>query len=316
MKCLVIYFSQTGNTEKVAKAIQKGIKQAAGQCDIAKIKDVNPWKLYEYDLIGMGCPVIGFQEPMNVMAFINNIKYMGGKHVFVFDTHATRGEFFFPSIVPKLRRKGMIVAGMFDCYGGMGNNPTAGHPDEIDLKEAEQFGKDIVERSQRIYAGETGLIPGYPFYVEFRVKKYIRDRQAKEQEMGVPKETAQRAMKVEYHLEKCLFPKCRICMTNCPMEGIDITVKPPVVGKPCMRCMACARNCPTGAMAMARPAGGQPRMAMPEGVQQKIFEEFYLKPLAKAEAEGRFRRLVPVENLKMGFGGPPPGEKENPPPPP
>ena len=25
MKCIVIYFSQTGNTEKVAKAIQKGV---------------------------------------------------------------------------------------------------------------------------------------------------------------------------------------------------------------------------------------------------------------------------------------------------
>ena len=295
MKCLIIYYSQTGNTEKVAKAIQKGVKQAAGNCDIARIKEVNPRSLYEYDLVGIGCPVIGFRETLNVMAFIKDIRFMGGKHAFVFDTHATRGEFFFPSIVPKLRRKGMIVAGMFDCYGGMGQNPTAGHPDDIDLKEAEEFGKEVVERSRRIYAGETDLIPGYPFYAEFNVKKYVRERQAKEREMGVPPDTVVRAMKVEYHPEKCLFPKCRVCMINCPMDGIDITVKPPIVARPCMRCMECIKNCPSGAMTMAKLAGGQQPLSMPEELRKEVFKEFYLKPLAKAEAEGRFRRLIPWE---------------------
>ena len=40
MKSIVIYFSQTHNTEKVAVAIQEGIKQIAGQCDVAKRKPV------------------------------------------------------------------------------------------------------------------------------------------------------------------------------------------------------------------------------------------------------------------------------------
>ena len=56
MKCIAIYFSQTGNTEKIAMAIQKGIKQITGHCDLVKIKDANPRRLYEYDLIGIGAP--------------------------------------------------------------------------------------------------------------------------------------------------------------------------------------------------------------------------------------------------------------------
>ena len=40
MKSIVIYFSQTGNTEKIALAIQAGIKHISGQCDIARLQDV------------------------------------------------------------------------------------------------------------------------------------------------------------------------------------------------------------------------------------------------------------------------------------
>ena len=70
MKCIIIYSSQTGNTEKIAKAIHAGVKQAAGHCDIFKIKEA-PWRrLYEYDLIGLGGPVYGFVETLDVQAFI------------------------------------------------------------------------------------------------------------------------------------------------------------------------------------------------------------------------------------------------------
>jgi flavodoxin/ferredoxin len=307
MKCIVIYYSQTGNTEKVARSIQKGIMKANGQCDLVKIRDVNPRRLYDYDLIGIGCPVLGFQESMNVTAFIKNMRFVGGKHVFPFDTHATRGEFFFPSIVPKLKRKGLVVVGYFDCYGSMGQNPTAGHPDEIDLQEAEVFGKEIVSTSQRISAGESDLIPGYPDYVEFNVKKYIKDRQAKEKAMGIPEDMAERKTgSIQFDRAKCKYPKCKICMLDCPMEGIDITVDPPILGNPCMHCMGCTRNCPTGALSLAGPRMGTGPKVDPE-INKAMFEEFYLKPLAKAEAEGRFRRLIPVEKVMQSFGGPPPG---------
>ena len=56
MKCVVIYFSLTGNTEKIARAIQTGIRQVAGHCDILPIKEANPRRLRDYDLIGLGNP--------------------------------------------------------------------------------------------------------------------------------------------------------------------------------------------------------------------------------------------------------------------
>ena len=294
-KSLILYASWTGNTEKVARAIQKGVKQAAGHCDIVKIQQANPRHLYEYDLIGLGCPVMGFAEPVNVRAFIKDMRFVGGKHIFPFATHGTRPEFFYPSIVPKLKRRGLSVIGMYNCYanvfmlGSPNPYPTEGHPDEIDLKEAEDFGREIVERSQRISAGETGLVLPLPEWSEPNLAKYLKDRNEREHELDVAIKVRPRAV-FQYQKEKCRYPDCRICMDNCPMCGIDLSMKTPVIGKPCMRCGLCKLTCPTGAIE---------RKDFIPGLDHRwnVLKAYYLDPLVKAEAEGRFRRLVPVEDV-------------------
>lgn len=301
MKCIIIYFSQMGSTELIARTIQKGVKQAAGNCDIVKIKEANPRRLYEYDLIGLGTPVMKFQEPLNVRNFINDLRFVGGKHIFSFSTHGVNPEYFFPSIIPKLKRKGLIVIGLYDCYAAAVENPkylTAGHPDEIDLKEAEEFGREMVERSLRISAGETKLIPPIPRApAPGSAFKYKKARQEEERKLGIPEVEATRQIIMKYDREKCAYPKCRLCMENCPMDGIDLTVNPPVISKPCMGCSFCAKICPTGALSDTGMARVQ--SAPDEGVRKQLFKKHYLDPLAKAEAEGRFRRLLPLENVVL-----------------
>jgi flavodoxin/Fe-S-cluster-containing hydrogenase component 2 len=287
MKCIIIYFSQTGNTEKMALAMQKGVRKAAGNCDIVKIKEANPRGLMDYDLIGLGTPLFG-PEPGNVAAFINNLKFVGGKHVFVFSTHGTLPAFFAPSIYPKLIKRGLKVIGIRDWYGNCYLShcpkpyPTDGHPDETDLKEAEAFGQEMVDRSRRISAGETDLILPAP----------------EAQEMPEPPAWIINVFKkmVKFHKEKCLYPKCRLCMENCPMDGIDLTMDPPVVFKPCIDCEFCIKLCPTGAIEA-------------EEYCEKVTPQFYndmhdslLVILDEAEASGHFRRLVP--NSAIGWETP------------
>ena len=105
MKAIVIYFSQTGNTEKVARAIQAGIEQVSSHCDLSEIRQVDPLRLQDYDLIGIGSPVMG-ADPANVGDFVNRLRFVGGKHAFVFYTHGTSPGFFWPSIYPKLTPAG------------------------------------------------------------------------------------------------------------------------------------------------------------------------------------------------------------------
>ncbi len=285
MKCIVIYFSQTGNTEKVAKAIQAGVKRVAGHCDIVKIKEANPRHLYEYDLIGLGTMVME-REPGNVTAFINDMRFVGGKHIFAFATHGTTPELLFPSMVPKLKHRGLVVIGTRDWYGNCclpyQSEPyaTAGHPDEIDLEEAENFGREMVERSQRIFNGETGLIQPVP--------KAPEGPKYGDEDVSIANKFKSMA---KLNMEKCIYPRCRLCMDNCPMDGIDLSVKPPVFAKPCINCMFCEQICPTGAI----DAEAWYEAVTP--VWNKIFDKHVLPPLVKAEAEGRFRRLVPVEDI-------------------
>jgi ferredoxin len=79
-------------------------------------------------------------------------------------------------------------------------------------------------------------------------------------------------------------------MDNCPTYGIDLSVDPPELGQPCLDCEFCARLCPTGAL------------DMDEWVQiiEKMTARFTpmgLEFLEKAEAEGHFRRLLPLEEF-------------------
>jgi ferredoxin len=294
MKCIVIYFSQTGNTEKIARAIQSGVQQVAGHCDIAKIKDVNPKRLYEYDLIGIGSAVFGGQLG-SVGVFLNDLRFVGGKHAFLFCTHGTMGEDFFPNAYQRMKQRGLVVIGMGDWYGDCyllhmpQPYPTWGHPDAIDLKEAEEFGREMVLRSWRISAGETRLIPPEP-------APHPLPQMPLPNEGGNTRNIVKLfSSMLKFHKEKCLYPNCRLCMDNCPMDGIDLSVNPPVIAKPCADCEFCARLCPTGALdmdewvlAMVRVTGGAKMM---------------LRALEESEAKGKFRRLIPVEKLKLDNHG-------------
>ena len=82
MKCVIIYFSMTGNTEMVAGRIHRGVKQAAGHCDIFTIKEASPRGLREYDLIGFGFPVQAAPSLQNIAHFIRDMVFVGGKHLF------------------------------------------------------------------------------------------------------------------------------------------------------------------------------------------------------------------------------------------
>jgi len=255
MKCVVIYFSLTGNTELVARAVQVGVQQAAGNCDIFPIKEANPKGLRGYDLIGFGFPVMAEFSLVNVTDFINDMVFVGGKHIFQFNT-ADSGNVS-PHILPKFRSRGLTVIG-YRAWRGANYGPLAeptpgfgdGHPDEIDLLEAEAFGREMVWNSQKIYAGDTSLIPGDP--PERRPISAQGSQQ--EQAMHLPTSLAETKKMMHWRLiydkEKCLYPKCTLCMDFCPMYGIDLTMTPPVIGNPCMTCMMCDQLCPTGAIAV------------------------------------------------------------------
>lgn len=252
LKCVVIYSSMTGNTQKVAMAIQRGLAQGTGRCDIFPIKEANPRKLAGYDLIALGYPLMGPAIKMDVDDFVSDLRYVGGKHIFLFSTSHS-GNNNHGTLVPKLKEHGLIIIGSKSwhgsVYGPLGDPTPAdsdGHPDEADLLAAENFGKETAALSRKIYAGNTSLIPPEPV-------RRTRHGNEPPELVGSENDTNEEYMKrvhfkLVYEQDKCLYPTCRRCMDFCPVWGIDMTVEPRVIGDPCMLCMMCDQVCPTGAI--------------------------------------------------------------------
>jgi NAD-dependent dihydropyrimidine dehydrogenase PreA subunit len=202
------------------------------------------------------------------------------------------GFMFNPSVVPQLKRKGLTVIDWRDWYGGgwaldmPTPGPTDGHPDKIDLEEAEEWGRQLVWRSQRIYTGETSLIPQDPPPIslpDFGDDSKVRDLRYKEI--------------LRYDKTKCVYPKCRLCMENCPMDGIDLTIEPPTLAKPCMNCGFCLMICPTGAIYV-----DEKKMELLCQWIREDMQNWDPPRLAEAEARGHFRRLIPKD--KIGWNTP------------
>lgn len=70
MKTLVIYDSQFGNTEKVARAIGDGL---TGEIEVSHVNQTNMANLSSYDMIIVGSPTQGGKPTMAVQNFLNNI---------------------------------------------------------------------------------------------------------------------------------------------------------------------------------------------------------------------------------------------------
>jgi flavodoxin len=166
MKALIIYFSQTGNTLRIAECIRDGILAADGQCEMTILKDAKTKSLSGYDLVGIGAPVFWYKEPSNVRDFIEGLPELNGQHWFVFCTHGNIIGNYFPSVAEKLQAKRATVIGFHNTYANITvpfypqPSYTSGHPDVVDFEQAKDFGKEIIKRSVKITNGDRDLIPG------------------------------------------------------------------------------------------------------------------------------------------------------------
>ena len=61
-KVAVVYYSSTGNTEQMALAVAKGVKDAGGEADCVSVSDAASLDLNSYDGFALGCSAMGNEE--------------------------------------------------------------------------------------------------------------------------------------------------------------------------------------------------------------------------------------------------------------
>lgn len=296
MKSIIVYYSQTGNTKTIADAIHSGMRRRAQNCDIGHIREVKTGDFQNYDLIGLGSPVWHFQEPIIVKKYIEDMPFLDGRHGFTFCTHGTLPGLYMAKVVAALRDKGLQIIHWNDWYGGSHNEllPTPyytdGHPDEIDLKEAEEFGASVIDRSRRISQGEDHLIPELPEKEEYDKLYGVppqRDHGGAEwMEMA-------HKLKPRWNSELCKYPKCSLCIDHCPTSSIHLTESSPIRTKTCANCSFCEMICPTGAIEIDW-----------ESKNEDLSGDFYrelMETLEKYKHFRRFRSLVPFDQIGKGI---------------
>jgi len=72
LKALVLYWSATGNTEKVANTIVKSLEAEKVSTVVKKVADANDEELFGYDLVFLGCPSYSFLAPDPVIAWVKH----------------------------------------------------------------------------------------------------------------------------------------------------------------------------------------------------------------------------------------------------
>jgi len=285
MKTLIIYFSQTGFTRKVAERIRDGIVQVTGSCDVTSLADVDERALAGYDLVGLGCPVFYYKEPFNVRDFMQGLPELKDKKWFVFCTHGSVMGNTLILMAEALKRKGILVVGYHDTYAD-GSIPfypyptlTTGHPDELEYEEARNFGREVAERSRRIAEGERDLIP----------EPGPKDQEWTDAADMLSLEFMDQVMpRMRIDEEKCTH--CQECVENCPVGGIDVEADPPRIQDPCIYCWYCAKICPE--LAIEADWDGLVALA-PENYAR------YRKALDEAAARGEFRWLIDPDSLDL-----------------
>ena len=89
-KTLVIYWSGTGNTEAMAKAVAEGMESAGAQVTMLTPDQVKASELSAYDAIAFGCPAMGSEvlEEMEFQPMFDEVKRsLGGKSAALFGSY-------------------------------------------------------------------------------------------------------------------------------------------------------------------------------------------------------------------------------------
>jgi len=154
-KALVIYYSRTGNTKKMAESVAEGIKNEGMEVVIKEVKDVDAGELLKYDAIAIGSPTYYGSVASEIKKLLDeSVKFHGkleGKIGAAFASSANVGGGNETTILDTLNAMlihGMIIQG--DPQGGHYGAVAIGAPDSRATKQCVRLGSRIVKLVKRL----------------------------------------------------------------------------------------------------------------------------------------------------------------------
>ena len=173
---VIIYFSNTGNTKKVAKSVYEGLKAKEVEVELKEVSDAYDIDLLDYDLICIGSPSYNWMPPDAMQDFLE-VKFdkyekagqvklkapkVEGRNTLIFCTYSGPhtgkkeavpvvkyiGQFFehlgFNILDEWYILSEMVGSERYNTQGKMGD--IRGLPDEEDLKRIKEKTKELVNK--------------------------------------------------------------------------------------------------------------------------------------------------------------------------
>ncbi len=144
LKILITYFTNTGNTEKVANSMKDGLTDH--NVDILPGKDVNPNTLKSYDIVFLGSGVYASRIDKSALTLIKKAgPDLPAKFVY-FCTHASLKLYQepFKRITTIIKEHDCEIIGEFDCVG-----ENLGIPLDTQLAMSERLPEDQREKAKK-----------------------------------------------------------------------------------------------------------------------------------------------------------------------
>lgn len=154
-KALIVYYSRSGNTRKMAELVKEGMEKEGLAADLKDTKDVKADDLLKYDAIAIGSPTYYGTMAAEIKKLLDDsVKFHGkleGKVGAAFSSSANLGggnETTILDILNAFLIHGMIIQGdpQGDHYGPV----AVGAPDERAGRECMRLGARVAKLVEKV----------------------------------------------------------------------------------------------------------------------------------------------------------------------
>jgi ferredoxin/protein involved in ribonucleotide reduction len=224
----LIYFSPTHTTKKVAYAIAKGTDLKINEYNITHINKVSTMPFFQNnELVLIGLPVYSGRIPVVVLEYIKALSGQSTPCILLGVYGNRHYDDYFAELADIISQRGFIpvAAAAFLGEHSFTDKVAGGRPNTEDLKIAQQFGKDILNKlnTSDDYILNREAIPGnYPY------RPYNKSN----------------APQPEYApVVSSACNDCKLCVRVCPTGAIDFDNVHQINAQKCIKCCACVRAC-------------------------------------------------------------------------
>lgn len=231
MKVEIIYFSATGTTKAIVKAISQGLKADMHFTDISLPANRKKGVIVDSDLTIIAIPIYGERIPHVLFDYLQQVKGNGNPLVAV----SVYGNMGFGISLEQFKdfaennNFSLIAAGAFigqHTYASKTAPVAYGRPDESDLQQACIFGENIQKKMERedfnpIEVPKSALPKFITKFPDSGTRFLIRQPRVK----------------------KPFCNACGACVRKCPVDAITPNTLE-INEQKCLRCYACVKVCP------------------------------------------------------------------------